>query len=405
MINITLAQLKADIAPMMKGTSLRQIKDFYGTAAKAANRLTSRIDTEETRCTFQLATPFYESVRDYPMATDYKRMIAIYKQAQTRRGNMPFGQTSSSQFLNLKEPGSYSIGWNKMVRTLNVQVLPDGNCTVIDDFNGPSANGLWVASADASGLYTEPLNYIQGNGALGLNLSGATGSGIITNSTVPAALDLSADLNEDSSFLYVYIPPGTSARFTSFALVRGDSASAYRTSTVNSKADGTAFSDGWNFLLFPWASGVNTGSPTNTKNQYRVFTAAYTAGTAINGFLLDSWTNDLGTQYLMDYYSEYFFRDTSDNFKAVPTSDTDLVNVGVASYEILKTEMMIDITQEIRTGAVRAEELLDWRLMLNGTPQSRYVKDPPYHGLYQDYYQKFPSDAVVTVTRTYNFDV
>lgn len=406
MLSITLAQLKADIIPMMKGTSLRQVKDFYGTAGKAANRMLARIDPEETRRTMTLASPFYGSQQDYVMADDYKRMIDIRPQT-TRRGwgDSNFGQTTPRQFRERLDANSFSIGWNSMIRTLRAQILPDGNCTMLDTFDSASSNGLWVASADASGLYTEPLNYIQGNGALGMNLSGVAGVGTITNSTVPSALDLSSYLNEDASFIFLYIPTGYSSRFTSLALSRGDNALNYRTSTVTTRADGTAFQDGWNALLNPWWRGSNTGSPTNTLNTYRVVSIAYTAGTAISGVLLDSWTNDLGKQYEMEYYSEYMFRTAAGVWIAVPTLDTDLVNIGPASYEILKTEMMINITQEIRIGNVRQAALTDWRLMLNGQSQSRYVKDPPYHGLYQDYLSKFPSSAIATVTRLYEFDV
>lgn len=407
MLTITLAQLKADITPMMKGTSLRQVKDFYGTAAKAANRMGARIDLAETRRTATLASPFWSAVQDYVLATDYKRMLDIRPQVAGQRGpgNSNFGQTAPRQFNEKLAPNSFSIRWNNMIRTLRAQVLPDGTCVTLDTFDGPSANGLWVASADASGLYTEPLNFVQGSGALGLNLSGVTGIGTITNTTVPAALDLSSYLNEDASFIFFYIPSGNAARITSLAFRRGDSAAAYRQVSVTARADGTAFTDGWNFLLLPWWQGTNTGSPTNTLNTYRLATINYTTGAAINGILFDSWTNDLGKQYEMEYYSEYMFRTAAGVWIQTPTLDTDLVNVGPASYEILKTEMMVDITQQIREGAVRAAELADWRLMLNGQPQSRYVKDPPYHGLYNDYLKSFPSSAIVEATSYYQFDV
>lgn len=406
MLQITLAQLKQDIIPMMKGTSLRQVKDFYGTAAKAANRMLARIDPDESRRTVTLTSPFYANVQDYVLPVDYKRMLDIRPQTKRRGpGNSNFSETAPRQFNERLSPNSFSIRWNNMVRTLRAQVLPDANIVTLDTFDGPSANGLWVASGDANGLYTEPLNYIQGNGALGMNFSGVGGIATITNSTVPSALDLSTYLYEDASMLYFWIPLGTSARFTSFTIVRGDNASSYRTVTVTAKADGTAFTDGWNFILVPWSLGTSVNSPTNKLNQYRQITANYTAGAAISGFLVDSWTNDLGKQYEMEYYSEYMFRTAAGVWIPVPLEDTDLVNVDSASYEILKTEMMVSITQEIRTGAVRATELADWRLMLNGSPQSRYVKDPPYHGLYMDYLRAFPSSAIIEATSTYTFDV
>lgn len=408
MINITLAQFKADIKQKMKGTSLNQVTDFEGTAAGAANRMLARIDPEETTRTATLASPFYDNVLDYVLATDYKGMIDIRPQANrvSQPGLSIYSETTPRQFLTRLSANSFSIRWNNMMRTLRAQVLPQGNCTQIDPFDSASSNGLWVASVDASGLYNEPLNYVEGNGSLGLNLSGATGIGKITNSTVPAALNLSAMLNEDASVIFVWIPLGSSSRITSIALSRGDSAAVYRTVTVATKADGTAFTDGWNMLLINWINGVNTGgTPTNLTNQYRQLTINYTVGAAITGFLVDNWTNALGQLYEMEYYSDCLYRTAAGAWINTPVNDTDLLNVGPASYEILKAEMMIDVTQIIRTGPVRAAELAEWRLMLNGQPQTRYVKDPPYHGLYADYLSKFPSSRIPTVTRTYDFDL
>lgn len=405
MLTISLAQLKNDIIPKMKGTSLREIKDFYGTAAAAANRMVSRIDTEETRRTVTLTTPFYDNVQDYVSPADYKRMIDIRPQANRldQPGRSNYSQTTVRQFNERLTPDSFSIRWNNMVRTLRAQVLPSGNVVTVDTFDSPTSNGVWTTEGDASGIYTEPLNYVEGNGAVGFNLSGVTGAADIVNSTAQV-LDLSGFNNEDASPLFIWIPLGFSSRFSSFTLRRGSSASNYLQQTVTARADGTAFTDGWNFLLFQWNSAAQTGSPVNTQNTYRRFGVNYTAGTAIPGFLIDNWTDSLGELYEIEYYSEYMFRTAAGIWISVPTQDTDLVNVGPNSYEIFKTEMMVDITQQIRTGAVMDQQITDWRLMLNGQPQSRYVKDPPYHGLYGDYLSSFPSSAIITQTQYYEFD-
>lgn len=406
MLNITLAQLKSDIAGMMKGTSIREVKDFYGTAAAAANRMIARVDTEETRVTQTLSTPFYDNVNDYVCPADYNKMIDIRPQANrtSQPGDSDYQQTTAKQFNERLAPDSYSIRWNKMVRTIRAQRLPSGNVVTVDTFESATSNGLWTGEADASGLYTESVNYIQGNSALGFNLSGVTGAGDIVNSTA-VPLDLTAYNNEDASMLFVYIPIGYSSRITSFGLRRGSSATAYLEQIVTQRADGTAFTDGWNFLLFQWNQATQVGTPDNTQNTYRRFNTIYTAGSAINGMLLDSWTDALGDLYEVEYYSQYLFRTAAGIWIPVPLEDTDLVNVGPNTYEILKTEMMISITQQVRTGAVRVNELTDWRLMLNGQPQSRYIKDPPYHGLYADYQESFPSSAITTSTSTYEFDV
>ena len=412
MLSITLAQLKSDIASKMKGPSIREISDFYSTTAAAANRMLSRIDTEETRRTLTMTTPFYDQINDYSLATDYKRMIDIRPQAN--RTDMPgrshFNQTAVRQFNERLNSDSFSIHWNSMVRSSRAQRLPAGNVQQMDSFDvtvtaGVAvSNGSWSAEGDASGLYAEILNYVEGNSALGMNFSGSTGSADIVNSTA-AVTDMSQLMYNDASFYFLWIPIGYSARFTGLTLRRGSDASDYRQATTTTKIDGTAFTDGWNLVSFLWNSATIVGTPDDTQNTYRRLGFTYTAGSAINGVLVDNWTDSLGSLYEMEYYSEYLFRDSSGNWKQIPTSDTDLVNVGPAAYEILKTEMMVDITQQIRIGNVMEAELTDWRLMLNGQPQSRYVKDPPYHGLYADYAKAFPSSAIVTVTETYDFDV
>lgn len=407
MITITLAQLKSDITPKMKGTSIREITDFYGVATRAANRLTSRIDPEESRRIATLASPFYDNVLDYVIPADYKRMIDIRPQAnrQDQPGNSHWNQTAPRQMEERLDANSFAIRWNNMVRTIRAQRLPAGNVAQMDSFDSATSNGSWSAEGDASNLAQEVLNYVEGNGSLNIDLSGSTGLADIVNTTA-AVTDLSLLKYKDSSFLWFYIPVGYSSRFTSFTLRRGSSASLYKQASATTKADGTAFSDGWNMLRFDWNTASSSGTPDDTKNTYRRFGIAYTAGIAIVGCLIDNWTDSLGDLYEMEYYSEYLFRDsTGATWKNMPDDDTDLVNVGPNSYEILLTEMMIEITQIIRTGNARAVELADWRLMLNGQPQSRYVKDPPYHGLYGDYLSKFPSSAIVTVTRTYDFDV
>lgn len=406
MINISLAQVKSDITGKLRGTGIREVKNFYDIAFHAASRMMGRIDPQETIRTATLATPFYDNVQDYALMTDYKRMLDIRPQANRiqQPGRSIYSETSPRQFLSTFRPDSFSIRWNSGVRSLRAQVLPSGNVATMDTFDGPTSNGSWAPSNDANNLYLEPLNYIEGNGSLGMDLSGATGLGTIINSTAAVA-DLSLYRYEDASTLFVWIPLGTSSRFTSFSLLRGSDSSNYAKATVTSKGDGTAFTDGWNFLLFNWSSAAITGTPDNTKNTYRQFQQNYTPGAPITGFLIDDWMNALGKLYEAEYYSEYMFRTATGVWIPRATQDTDIVCVGTLSYEIFLAEMMVDITQNIRTGNVRAQELADWRIMLNGQPPSRYIKDPQYRGLYADYVNKFPSSAIATTSTYYNFDV
>lgn len=408
----TLAQLKSDIAGKLKGTSIREVKDFYGVSFDASSRMMGRIDPQETVRTATLATPFYDNVQDYPLMTDYKRMVDIRPQANrySQPGLSIYSETTPLQFLTKLAADSFSIRWNSGVRTLRAQRLPAGNVIQMDTFDvtitagNAVSNGTWIAEGDASGLFSETLNFVEGGGALGMNLSGVTGAADIANATAAVA-DLSAVRYNDASTFWVYIPLGYSSRFTNFTLRRGSSASAYKQASVTSKADGTAFTDGWNFLMFQWNSAATVGVPDDTKNTYRRFGMNYTIGTVITGVLVDNWMDSLGALYEAEYYSEYMFMTSAGVWIQRPTSDTDVVVCGPMGYQILKAEMMVDITQNIRTGNVRAQELADLKQVLNGQPPNRYIKDPQDRGLYANYVNKFPSSAIPTVTRYYEYDV
>jgi len=399
---VNLSQLKSDIAGKLRGTSIRQINDFYGTAASAANRMLGRIDTQETIRIQTLASPFFDNVNDYSLVTDFKRAIDIRPQANRIKqpGRSIYSETTPRQFLTRIDQNSFSVKWNNMTRSLRAQRLISGGVLTMDTFD---AVGSWTANGDASGAYQEVLNFVEGQASLGFNLSGVTGAAYLENPAEPVT-DMSSYRYEDSSFLYFYIPVGYSARFTSFNLSRGSDASNYVRASATTKADGTAFTDGWNFIRFDWNTAIKTGSPDDTKNTYRRFGISYTAGAVINGCLIDNWTDSLGELYELEYYSENFFRTAGGAWINTPTLDTDLINCGPLSYEIFLAEMMCQLTMQLRTGNLRAEELADWNKVLNGDSQSRYIRDPKWEGLYSNYGHKFPSSAIPTITSTYNFD-
>src|ERR1035437_751831 len=291
MLSITVAQLRSDIAGKMKGTSVKEVKDFYGTAGTAANRMLARIDPQETIRIVTMSTPFFDNVQDYALVTDFKRMIDIRPQAN--RINQPglaiFSETTPRQFLTRLDSNSFSIKWNSGQRSIRSQRLPAGDVLQMDSFDSTTSNGLWGVSGDISGLRSEVLNYVEGSASLAMDLSGSTGTGYIENTTATVA-DLSTYYYEDSSFLYFWIPVGYSSKFTSFALRRGTSANSYVEATTTTKADGTAFNDGWNFLKFDWVNSIGyfNAAPVstimrnaldNTKNTYRRLTVNTVAGT------------------------------------------------------------------------------------------------------------------------------
>jgi hypothetical protein len=200
---------------------------------------------------------------------------------------------------------------------------------VLNDFNSITANGTWAAGGDATGLIADDINYVSGSASLRFNLSGATTSGYIENSTF-TAVDLSDEEDVGALFLWVYLP----SSITSVDLRWGSDSSNYWNKTVTSTHESLAFQTGWNLLRFDWDTATETGTPDSSSVDYARITITYD-GNAMNNIRIDKLVARLGEVWEIEYYSKYLFSSSAGTWQETVSADTDTVNLDTESYNLL----------------------------------------------------------------------
>lgn len=330
-MSYTVSDAKTDLNGILKGTSTNKITGLDNLLRRAARKVLSDLDPAETIRTAQIATPIYDKVYDYALPTDIKgdRIIDIYPQINRDAGDK-VTHVGITEFGAYKSNGAFNVKYDDGNKTLRLSRLK-GSHTTLHTMDSISSNGAWTVNTDGSNLTLDTLQKKSGSGSLRFDVDGSTGVAYLENSTMNS-VDISASEDEGALFTYVYIP--TTATVTNFVLRWGSDSSNFWTQTVTVQHDGTAFADGWNLLRFDWDDATQTSSPDASAVDYLRFTVNYTAGTASEGFRVDNITASKGEIYLIDYYSDALFRSTAGVWSDSVSGDTDIINLGVDSYNI-----------------------------------------------------------------------
>lgn len=120
-------------------------------------------------------------------------------------------------------------------------------------------NTLWTASGDASGIALDTITKVQGSASQKFTITHNTGVSTLTSPAV--GFDFRA-LHENRGVFryYPFIP--TTTGLTNLQIRYQSSTGNYYTITATTTANGEAFSaNEFNFVSFPTASAVATGSP------------------------------------------------------------------------------------------------------------------------------------------------
>ena len=391
----TVSQLLSAVTPKIGGSSSSDIASFNDTVYTALWRMASKIDMKGVKRTATLSSPIYDNVTKYPLPTDFHLPIDLLPQVG-REGNPGTGDFTprfSREFSLRGEYNTMGIDWMDDTPYLNARRLPSGDVVTLADFETTTG---WTASVDASGLFQETLNYVAGSAAMGFDLSGSTGSGVLT-ATALTSQDFSTWRVRDSVFLYVYMP----AVMTSVALKRGSSASAYYSKTVTTQQDGTAFRVGWNLLRFDLSTATQTGTANLATTVYSQITFTYPAGTAITGVIVDSMTDQLGDYYQLPYYSKYHFRDaTTGAWQETITDGTTIINTDPDAFTILTFECLSDLITELEKKGGRGSAAQE-----GYNHYAKILGDVGQGGLYDAYARKYPSERLAQQQTYANFDL
>lgn len=293
-------------------------------------------DTIESVRILPFPNTIYNSVYDYALPSDIKGTKLIDIQPQVDRTTIDiWTQNTIQNFDVLKTDclqNAFKINYNSGLKyiSINAPFLPVpivlNDCTSLDN------NGTWSTGGDANSIVVNNTNYVNTPASLQFNLSGATGTGYLVNSTIQP-IDLSLVVNQAVQFLYTSLPNGS--QFTSIQLQWGSDASDYYefTTTINQQMN--SFINGWNLTAFPWVNATVVGSPNPANITYLKVIYNYNIGDSQTGVLLNNIVSNIGQILNIVYYSKYMFSNaTTGAFFEVCTTPNDVINLDTDAYAI-----------------------------------------------------------------------
>lgn len=388
-----ISDLKVNLTGMMHGGSLSKVRSIDHLFERAANTLIGKISPIETERITALTSLVYDDVYNYPLPSDYRKIIDLYP--QENRQSLDSSRRSYAGNFDLRkliENNTISIESNEGTKFIRINWRKRSG-KLLHNMNSLTQNGTWSAVGTASGLKAQTLYKISGNASIEFDVA-VTGDGI--QNTDMAAIDLTDEDEIADEFKWVDIP--TSADLLNFngATVRwGNDVSAiyWEGTAVTAQADGTAFKVGWNLLKFPWADATETGTVDPSKiNSSRI---VFDVDAAIKNLRVDNIIFTLGRPFDLKYYSQFIFKNSSGVWISRPTSDTDDVVLEGTALQAYIMECLKATAQQVE-GEDSAFDIQYANRELNGDSTS---PDPILRrGLYAKYRAEFPSMSKKAIT-------
>lgn len=336
----SVSNLFQDLEGVLHGTTLKQITNLNGVINRAARKLLLDVDPQETIREVPFSTPVFDSVFEYAIAPDVKGISILDIRPQINRTARDiFNQDYSQQFSlgaqqnnNGANISQFNIKFNSSLKTILINSASAPPSIIMNTASGVQINGTWTTGGGAQNLTTNNINWVANGGSLQFDLSAGQTTGYLENSTMQA-LDLSANLNQATDFLWSSLPTGTA--FTSIALRWGSSSTNYYESTATMTQAQTAFQNGWNQTDYVWKDATVHGSPNAASITYLRVTYTYNS-TLQTAVLLNNITCNMGQILNYLYYSKYMFRDSATGaYQETVTDTSNLINLDTESYNLL----------------------------------------------------------------------
>lgn len=340
-----------EIEAQMHGNTLNQIVDLFGVYNRAARRIQSDVDLQETRIVTEFGA-VYQGVWDYPIFTDLKgNSVADFFPQANRTSLDDFGQQYNKDFdlqKNYSIKPDFTPRYNNALRTIRINApeLPSG--TQINAADLVNDDGTWTSGGGASTPINNSFLYTDGvTSSVQTNLAAGQTTGFLQNSTM-TAVDLTNEYNNNATqFFQVYLP--NAAAITSLEFQLGSGVGAYyHLAGITTTWQGTAFQNGWNLIAVPFPSMTAVGSPTITAINFIKIIFTYN-GTQQNQVLINQFYSRIGIIFDMEYYSKYLFRDAITGvFQEKVTDDSNIINLDTDAYDLFLFAAGADATQQMQ---------------------------------------------------------
>lgn len=397
-MSINITQFKASITPKLHGASLAKIAGLYEKMREAASNMRLRVYPPTLIRSAAIQNAIYDRVYNYTCQDDCdsQSIIDIRPIGERSRqdANIPAGGIKS--FDIKKAENTYTIEQINGVKTLRLSkcLMPR---TILNRCDSLS-DGTIVASGDASNLSVDYLDHVSGEAALKFDLSGATGTGVITF-TLAGPVDLTKLLNLGALFEWFKFP--VASGLTSVKLRWGTDGSNYWEKTVTAAQDRAFADNAWMLLNHQWNSATKVGTPSEGAIVHLEVIVSYVSGTPRTGVGLDNITAALGQAWETVYYSSAFFTDiTGATHKQIPSTDSDIILLEDDALAIFTYEFMLTLQQELK-GKNMASDFAFFRSQLYGLQKNG---ETITEGLYELYGDKYPSQIPPRQETYYGFD-
>ncbi len=380
-MSITITERKEHLAAELHGSTLNRIRNIEALFQRSANTLLSKIDPIDTMRLAALTNTIHDDIYNYPLPTDFKKIIDLYPQS-SRTTHDTANRRLSEKFDLGKElhDKTISIEGSEGSKILRVN-WRTRQAKTINEANSLTANGTWSAVGTASGAAADDIDYVSGSGSLKVDLA-ASGDGL--QNTTMTAVDLTDEDEVADFFIWFKVKNSTDlANLNSVSLIWGnDLTTAYWTGVAQTtQADGTAFKVGWNQVKVPWSTATETGTVAPATIDSLKITFSIDA--AISDIRIDNITCSIGKNFDIKYYSKYLLKNTAGIWIDKTTSDDDTVVLDSDAINILLLEDLINAAQQAEGS--------------DSTFDINYAK-AELEVLYNQYKKEYPSQSKKPIT-------
>jgi len=269
----------------------------------------------------------FNGVREYSLPTDFVGMMQLERPYEQEQQNFLHG--TQKNFMRWMQNNQTAYKFDKENQLLMVN-YNEGESMIIHNLDSITDNGTWAVSGDGLNLAVDE-QYTTGTGSLRFSTTYATGTAILTNSTINP-IDLTDYIDNGFLFLDVFNPSDTN--LTSINIKIGSDASNYYSVSSITRYNGQGIGKSFGQVGFDLSTKTTVGSPVLTANTYIEITITIPVG--YSGVIrVDNLFVANPTYFTLPYYSLYNIKDLTGIYKEKITTTSDYLLCPAEFYEAI----------------------------------------------------------------------
>lgn len=299
--------------------------------------------------TVQLSPNLFSDIYSYPVPQDMagSTVVDLRPNDQSQNSGKEIILRTVEEFYRKLGDFNCAVDDSDNYRKLLVSIpVNDTSLTVSALDSISSGGGTWgVASSSTSNVRVDSTNYMKGLASLSFDINAVSGTtaGIVNSSL--NTFDYT-DFLYGSIFVWTYIVSKTD--ITNYKIRVGNDASNYYEMTVTDTHEDIPFQNGWNLLRFDMSSKTTTGSPTSTAGAYiSLFMTKTTSKVSETGYAFDHIIFKTGKAYLLTYYTEYPWKNTTGTYLLESSAETDIVICSADEFDMVLNKIIALAADEI----------------------------------------------------------